>query len=178
MTITIIRSLPDFQQPNESTDEAAVILRYSQPDTTMLLSPEVPSGTFGKGTIYVTESQVYFFSPETSTGLAIEYPSIVMHAVSREESSGSCVYCQLSDSIHQLFIQASQGQNGENEEDEIDDDFTELRFVPNDAGAVDAIFEAMSECAALHPDFVDEEEFYEDDEEMLEEGQFDDAPEN
>ncbi|KAK9760813.1 hypothetical protein K7432_014773 [Basidiobolus ranarum] len=135
MTVTIIRSLPTFQQPGEATDEGAVILRYSQPDTSMLLSPEVPAGTFGKGTVYVTESQVYFFSSETSTGLAIEYPSIAMHAVSREESGGSCVYCQLSDSIHQMFLEASQGQNGDSEEDEIDDDFTELRFVPSDSGA-------------------------------------------
>jgi nucleotide-sensitive chloride channel 1A len=35
---------------------------------------------------------------------------------------------------------------------------TEMRFVPDDKGMLDAMFHAMSECQSLHPDL--QESFY------------------
>ncbi|XP_067007401.2 methylosome subunit pICln isoform X2 [Anabrus simplex] len=56
------------------------------------------------------------------------------------------------------------GQDGSG--DESDPGMTELRFVPDDKGMLDAMFHAMSECQALHPDpqdsFSDDDEIYED----------------
>ena len=48
----------------------------------------------------------------------------------------------------------------------------EIRFVPDDASSMDAMFAAMSECQALHPDTDDSEEegMYDDAEEEEEEG--------
>jgi hypothetical protein len=34
-------------------------------------------------------------------------------------------------------------------------DMTEMRFVPDDKGMLDAMFHAMSECQSLHPDSQD-----------------------
>lgn len=80
-----------------------------------------------------------------------------MHAIARENSS-SKVYCQLSDISHE-------------EETEEDDYMRELNLIPSSSSSgefftngiivvpgmdkpqlVEAIFEALSACAALHPD--------------------------
>nr|XP_060460381.1 methylosome subunit pICln [Panthera onca] len=48
----------------------------------------------------------------------------------------------------------------EEEEDDSDDDvepIAEFRFVPNDKSALEAMFTAMCECQALHPDPEDED---------------------
>ena len=49
---------------------------------------------------------------------------------------------------------------------------TEIRFVPDDGSSLDAMFAAMSECQALHPDTDDSEEegMYDDAEEEEEKG--------
>merc|ERR1719428_2458467 len=68
------------------------------------------------------------------------------------------------------------GSDGEQEES--DGGMTEIRFVPDDKAALDAMFASMSECQALHPDPVDSDEDLAGEEDDLEEpGMFDDAEE-
>jgi hypothetical protein len=70
------------------------------------------------------------------------------HAIARagtsDEFANSCIYCQLES-----------------------EDVVELRLVPEDASSVDNIYREMTECAALNPDTVEEDEgdfFYDHDE--------------
>ncbi|XP_012869426.1 PREDICTED: methylosome subunit pICln [Dipodomys ordii] len=62
-----------------------------------------------------------------------------------------------------LYISESLEESRESlsdEEDDSDDDvepITEFRFVPSDKSALEAMFTAMCECQALHPDPEDED---------------------
>jgi nucleotide-sensitive chloride channel 1A len=42
--------------------------------------------------------------------------------------------------------------SGDEESEEGVQNMTEMRFVPDDKGMLDAMFHAMSECQSLHPD--------------------------
>ena len=110
------------------------------------------------------KSALAFLWP-SGTGFTIEYPRITLHAVSRGES-GPSVYCQLDES------DPSGATNGEEENDEEDTEMTEMKIIPSDPASgehyypvsrphldihpnplkVEPIFEALSQCAALHPD--------------------------
>lgn len=61
-------------------------------------------------------------------------------------------------------------EDGEDEEDVIN----EVRFVPADKSKLDAMYKAMSECQALHPDPADEVDDDDDDEEGGDEDEDDD----
>jgi nucleotide-sensitive chloride channel 1A len=47
------------------------------------------------------------------------------------------------------------GDCGDEDSEEGMQDMTEMRFVPDDKGMLDAMFHAMSECQSLHPDSQD-----------------------
>lgn len=69
----------------------------------------------------------------------------------------------------------------EDNEDESEGGMTEIRFVPDDKNTLDSLFQAMNECAALHPDTDDsaaEDEGEEEEGEGDEEGMYDDAEED
>lgn len=53
-----------------------------------------------------------------------------------------------------FYFPDNQPHSGSGEEDpEVGvQDMTEMRFVPDDKGMLDAMFHAMSECQSLHPD--------------------------
>ncbi|CAG8493040.1 1365_t:CDS:2 [Ambispora leptoticha] len=163
MTITLISSPPSVitheeatqlrENPSLSTsfggNEADIpdIVRYTQHNVRCLVTPYPGGGSGGKGSLIVTESKLYFYSNEAKTGIAIDYPDIILHAISRQpepEGSGPCIYIQLEELI---------------------------RF-----DHLDAIFEALSECAALHPDkeFMQEEEYDEEVDNEDDEQQHDD----
>lgn len=59
------------------------------------------------------------------------------------------------------------GDEAEDESEDSETTWTEIRFVPEDKGVLDAMFHAMSECQALHPDpddsATDEDEEDDDD---------------
>lgn len=78
---------------------------------------------------------------------------------------------------------SSAGSDMEDNEDESEGGMTEIRFVPDDKAVLDSLFQAMNECAALHPDTDDseqEEEGGEGDEEENEDesGMYEDADED
>lgn len=129
--------------------------------------------SLGKGKVYVTTRRIIWMpsaagAGSSSGGLALRYPQIVMHAVSNDTSSFSrpCVYLQLDEGSEAADEPmgvgtaarggADEGEEGgsssaEGEEGE-EEMAAELRLVPADAVAVDAIFKAMCDCSALNPD--------------------------
>ncbi|RUS33952.1 regulator of volume decrease after cellular swelling-domain-containing protein [Jimgerdemannia flammicorona] len=139
MPLTLLNSPPSLEgEP----------IRYQQCDIRMVITPPLSGvSDAGKGNLVVAESQLYFYSLSTTISVAIPYPSIIIHAISRQEGQ-PCVYCQL-DSTEKLV---EQRHGGRDDEDEDEDEVTEIRFVPDDAGALEYIYIALSECAALHPD--------------------------
>ena len=63
-------------------------------------------------------------------------------------------------------------------QEESDGGMTEIRFVPDDKNKLDTMFNAMSDCQALHPDQDDSDEgIDEDDDGGAEDGMYDDAEE-
>ncbi|KAJ7056554.1 regulator of volume decrease after cellular swelling-domain-containing protein [Mycena amicta] len=93
------------------------------------LSPEDTA----QGTLYVLESVLVFMST-TGRGFQVEYPAITLHAVSRAEAGPH----------------AGEPEGAASSEEV--DDLRELSIVPQTADALEPIFEALSRCAALHPD--------------------------
>ncbi|KAJ7220026.1 regulator of volume decrease after cellular swelling-domain-containing protein, partial [Mycena pura] len=94
-----------------------------------------------QGTLYIIESVLVFMS-STGRAFQIEYPAITLHAVSRAEA-GPSIYCQLDEHAGEPEGAASN--------DEMDD-MRELSIIPQTAESLEPIFEALSRCAALHPD--------------------------
>jgi len=122
----------------------------------------------GVGTLYVTTKHLIWQSLDHRVGYRMDYPYVLLHAVSRDTSSfpHPCLYAQLDDEVEEeAFRSASMRQpavqaaaaaaNGEDDEDEEADEpqpISDLRFVPENAGILDALYRAVSECAALNPD--------------------------
>lgn len=121
----------------------------------------------GCGTLYVAETRLSWFDG-SGMGFALEYPTIGLHAISRDVSA----YPQ-----EHLYVMVNGKLGDENEaemaEKEADDDeddssdsssggdddegvITEIRFVPGDKAALESMFSAMCECQALHPDPEDD----------------------
>ncbi|KAI8149622.1 regulator of volume decrease after cellular swelling-domain-containing protein [Fennellomyces sp. T-0311] len=137
MTVTLLSSSPDL------SDQA---VRHTQRNTELLVLPSL-AGNPGpiKGELNVCESQVYFYSESTGSGIAVEYPDIIIHAISRQDGRPS-IYCQLE--AGRFFPNQQLPEDPE----ELEETVTELKFMPEDPGSLEAIYMAMSTCAALHPD--------------------------
>ncbi|PHJ19467.1 nucleotide-sensitive chloride conductance regulator protein [Cystoisospora suis] len=93
--------------------------------------------------------------------ISIDYPSIVLHAISRDPSSGEapCIYCQLkSDPV----------------EEERDEDYLipELKLFPSnpEGEKLDRMFKVIAEMAALNPDLDAQQDADDDDEEFFTQG--------
>jgi len=121
-------------------------------------------------------SSVLVFMPDSgSPGFQIEYPAITLHAISRGES-GPSIYCQLDETSGDAS--GLTGGSKETDEDgEGDVPMRELIIVPQQPESrmfhrsifvhfivqshfflVEIIFEALSQCASLHPDPKEEDE--------------------
>ncbi|ORX98410.1 hypothetical protein K493DRAFT_336169 [Basidiobolus meristosporus CBS 931.73] len=95
---------------------------------------------------------IYFFSHKSAVGISIEYPLIIVHAV---DPTGPGIYCQLHGNPfapNQLQVQI----NNLGPEEYVD--FTELRITPKDGSILVPLYQAISDCAALHPDLFDNDD--------------------
>lgn len=180
-----ISSLPDFLPLNKDestitdkpsttlfTREASPILHLKQENVQIKFRPSLTlGGPFSEGDLYIAENALYFHDNASSQVIMIDYPSILMHALSRgnqtegEEVCAALVYCQLES----LGIQLDE--NG-NEMDEEEEPCLEMELIPSDETKgkfdllplafcnflVDDVFQALSKCAALHPDMDQEED--------------------
>ncbi|KAJ1343863.1 hypothetical protein BSLG_001595 [Batrachochytrium salamandrivorans] len=147
-----------------------VIARHIQKNVRLLFDPLLPGCPIPpKGDLYVTESQLVWFDPETLINISIDYPTIIIHAISRQGdpfANGPCIYSQLSatsgDGAEISQTSSAPNSNGGSADNE---ETFEMRLVPDDPSSLDAIYQAMSDCAAMHPD-PDTEIDMDDDDEM------------
>ncbi|CAA7266889.1 unnamed protein product [Cyclocybe aegerita] len=160
--VNLITAIPNFVSPEEhaniiastpnSFSDIPPILKHKEENVAVALDPPLEkfSGQAPTiGTLYVLTS-VLAFMPASGPGFQIEYPTITLHAVSRGET-GPSLYCQLDESIG--------APNGGAPVDENEDtEMRELTIVPQNPESLDAIFEALSQCAALHPDPHDDDD--------------------
>ncbi|KAJ7671646.1 regulator of volume decrease after cellular swelling-domain-containing protein [Mycena polygramma] len=151
---TLISSVPTFVSREEHTTIAAAtpvsftdippVLRHKEDNVSVSLDPPLDGFTAqdgAQGTLYVIESALVFMST-TGRGFQIEYPAITLHAVSRAET-GPSIYCQLDEHAGEAESAASNDEMS---------DMRELSIVPQSAASLEPIFDALSRCAALHPD--------------------------
>ncbi|KAF9048550.1 regulator of volume decrease after cellular swelling-domain-containing protein [Panaeolus papilionaceus] len=165
--VKLITTLPTFASPQQhqnivastpsSFSDIPPVVKHQEPNVSVTLNPPLDGFSSTdpiQGTLYVLTSALTFMS-STGTGFEITYPTITLHALSRAAtgpSQGSpSIYCQLDEG------NTLNNNGGENN----DEDITEMReliIIPQNADALEPIFEAMSHCAALHPDPSDDEE--------------------
>ncbi|KAK7489325.1 hypothetical protein BaRGS_00019433 [Batillaria attramentaria] len=128
-------------------------IRHQQVNTTV----DIDGKDFGNGTLYISESSVAWQKESDGLGFSLLYPGISLHAISRDLTAfpHECLYLMIDGKLP----------------------VTEIRFIPSDKAALEAMYSAMSACQALHPDpedvdSEDDGEFddYEEEEEGAEHG--------
>ncbi|THV02831.1 hypothetical protein K435DRAFT_827348 [Dendrothele bispora CBS 962.96] len=191
MALVSISSVPPFVSPAEhstivsstpsSFNDIPPVLRLKQENVRVSLNPPVPGLSISpdeSGTLYVIDTVLVFLA-SSGHGFQLEYPSITLHAISRDPPS---IYCQLISEVPLTetpngAAETPQQNNAEDEDEEtggeIDEAMRELNIIPADSTALEPIFESLSYCASLHPDPPSSE--YDDDDD---EDQFADAGTN
>ncbi|KAJ3880993.1 regulator of volume decrease after cellular swelling-domain-containing protein [Lentinula edodes] len=180
MAATLVTSVPGFVSPEEhriivgstpaSFNDIPPVLRHKEESVSVTFEPSLDGFSEDdakEGILYVLESVLIFMS-KTGKGFQIEYPSITLHAVSRGDTPPS-IYCQLDESSAKAMEMLNPSTDESDEEDENEEEETQedmdmrvLNIVPSRVESLDPIFEALSLCAALHPDppgSDDEEDF-------------------
>ncbi|XP_076002573.1 methylosome subunit pICln [Genypterus blacodes] len=147
--------LKDLQPPTEG-------VRHEQAETTAVLDGR----RLGCGTLFVAETRLSWFDG-TGMGFFLEYPSIGLHAISRDTSAFPqehlyvMVNGKLGDENEAEMAPEEDADDDEGEgsgcEDDDEGPISEIRFVPSDKAALDSMFSAMCDCQALHPDPEDED---------------------
>uniref|UniRef100_A0A1A8JZ62 Methylosome subunit pICln n=1 Tax=Nothobranchius kuhntae TaxID=321403 RepID=A0A1A8JZ62_NOTKU len=133
-------------------------VRHQQADTTA----ELDGLKLGCGTLCVAETRLLWFD-DSRKGFSLEYPSIGLHAISRDVSSYPqehlyvMVNGKVGDENETEMGAADDDDDSSKEDDDEDGAITEIRFVPSDKTALESMFSAMCECQALHPDPEDDE---------------------
>ncbi|KAK7790102.1 hypothetical protein R5R35_005654 [Gryllus longicercus] len=143
-------------------------IKHQQPNTSACINQK----EIGKGTLYITESRLSWVNGATGQGFSLEYPHIALHAVSRDLTAHphECLYLMIDTNIEEP---EPCNQEEDNEEEGSDLGLTEIRFIPDDKGMLDAMFHAMSACQALHPD--PQESLSEEEDETFEDAEDDDG---
>ncbi len=138
-------------------------ITFTAPRTQLFLHADKSEGM---GTLYVTTKFLIWQSEDRSAGYRFDYPYMLLHAIQRDPQAfpHPCIYAQLDDEVaEEAFATASMRQQAsaaaaeeaaEADEDAADEahPISDLRFVPENAGLLDAMYHAMSECAKLNPD--------------------------
>ncbi|KAG6928709.1 chloride nucleotide-sensitive channel 1A [Chelydra serpentina] len=132
-------------------------VRQQQPDTEAVLGGR----GLGTGTLYIAESRLSWLD-KSGLGFSLDYPTISLHAVSRDLNAypWEHLYVMVNAKFEEEEPKETPMAEGEEEEDSDDDDIepiAEFRFVPSDKSALEAMFSAMCDCQALHPDPEDED---------------------
>lgn len=160
-----------------------VILTSFAPPTEGVQHEEKNTGAFigqkahGTGTLYIAESRVSWRS-DAGEGFSLEYPAISLHAVSKDTSTfpHPCLYLMIDAKLDD----EEEGSDNSSEGGDDSGAMTEIRFTPQNTESLDAMFHAMSDCQALHPDQEadsseeDDDQFFyggEGEEHLTEEGQ-------
>ncbi|XP_017559651.1 methylosome subunit pICln isoform X1 [Pygocentrus nattereri] len=144
--------LKSLSPPNEG-------VRHQQAETAAVLDGK----ELGTGTLYVAESRLSWFNG-SGMGFSLEYPSISLHAISRDLSAypQEHLYVMVNKKLDdeneaEMHERAPDDEGEESDDDSEDGVIAEIRFVPSDKAALESMFSAMCDCQALHPDPEDEE---------------------
>ncbi|EJD06663.1 uncharacterized protein FOMMEDRAFT_102509 [Fomitiporia mediterranea MF3/22] len=159
--VTIINAPPTSISPNEHRERTAEtpasfsdippVLRHKEENARVVFDPPVEGLTeeeLKKGTVYIVESVLAFISESSGRGFQIEYPCIILHAISRSNDSPPCIYCQLGESA----AQRQNNNNGGGDEEDEQIDLRELSIFPEVEDSLDTLYEALMHCSSLHPD--------------------------
>ncbi|XP_014219383.1 methylosome subunit pICln [Copidosoma floridanum] len=160
--------LSNFLAPEEG-------IRHEESHTTLYINDT----EVGKGTLYITESLLSWVNNDTRQGFSLQYDHISLHAISRDDQTHhrQCLYVMVDAKVDfpdGSSLEPSERNADDSDEINQDDDseapITEMRFAPDDTNNLDAMFQAMNQCQALHPDPQDsfsdaEEDIYLDAEE-------------
>ncbi|TFK40215.1 regulator of volume decrease after cellular swelling-domain-containing protein [Crucibulum laeve] len=165
-SVHLIDAIPHFVSSEEhrslvastpvSFSDIPPVIRYKEDDVAVSIDPPLKGFSTedaARGTLYVLTSVLAFMST-TGRGFQIEYPTITLHAISRGDTPS--IYCQLDESATEEDPAAIQA-----EEDGVSD-MRELSIVPRSPESLEPIFEALSQCASLHPDKHDDEDDLDD----------------
>lgn len=132
------------------------------------------SRSLGRGTLYISEARVSWVADVAGRGFSLEYPHIALHAVSKDLTNfhSECLYLMIDVRFFDSEGTPTPESSDMDNEDEIDEDtgMTEVRFVPEDKTHLDSMFQAMSDCQALHPDPEDNDSPNEEEDEHGDEG--------
>jgi nucleotide-sensitive chloride channel 1A len=93
VSVKIVPALPGFSDQDSLSGSLYVLETYVCPNPYYPFT--VPVIRSGCKVIYL--SSVLVFMSATGRGFQIEYPSIILHAVSRANDQGPAVYCQLDE---------------------------------------------------------------------------------
>ena len=130
-------------------NQGGIIVRYTEPNVELVFTPALSNGFDpGSGMLYVAEDHMYWYNGQTSTCIKIPYTSVIVHAISREGDrilNKPSIYCQLDS----LELMNEQGTVVVTSTDNVS---AEMRLVPLDPKSLDAIFQGVCECSALHLD--------------------------
>lgn len=141
MPLESFTSVDGSGRPQLDADEQ---VSFTADNTSLFLRGDKSEGA---GTLFVTTKHLIWMALDRSAGYRMDYPYVLLHAVSRDTSSfpHPCLYAQLDDEVaEEAFATASMrqqapAQDGEEDEDEDDEEeepqpISELRFVPENAG--------------------------------------------
>jgi nucleotide-sensitive chloride channel 1A len=109
-------------------------------------------------------TSVLIFMSASGKGIQITYPTISLHAISRADL-GPSIYCQLDEMV-ELDHEPTQDEEDAMEMRELRINVPETSCesrhsvleCPTDDVTVEPMFEALSQCAALHPDENEDED--------------------
>ncbi|KAI9098809.1 regulator of volume decrease after cellular swelling-domain-containing protein [Phlyctochytrium arcticum] len=140
-------------------------VRHLEKNVTLLFDPPLSNNVVpGKGDLYVAESQLIWHNPATALSIAIDYRSIGIHAISRGNNTvgGPGVYGQLDEVVVRERRVEAINPNGELDDSDVEstEEIREFWLVPDASSSLDAVFQALSDCASLHPDPDAEEDEY------------------
>ncbi|KAL7417318.1 regulator of volume decrease after cellular swelling-domain-containing protein [Mrakia frigida] len=149
------------------------IIRHQQENVTITFSPDWEGyGEQGlKGTLFVTEEALSFLPTASTSGFTLPYPSITLHAISRDNAAlGPCVYCQLDESVQPdagaalpVVERENDGHYHPEDDEEADTPMREMRIFVGEE-SLEPIFLSLSHCASLHPSIFDAVDGMSDDE--------------
>lgn len=135
-------------------------VRLRQDGVQLFLTGGAPAGE-GEGELVITTRHVIWLcSRDKDKGYKVDFPTISLHAISRDPASFPmpCVYCQL-DIEQECMLQDGGADDGNAEEQEAhqdhqaiqDSEVSEARFVPAVEAELEAIFKVFCDCALLNP---------------------------
>eukprot|EP00698_Gefionella_okellyi_P008620 TRINITY_DN2142_c0_g2_i1.p1 TRINITY_DN2142_c0_g2~~TRINITY_DN2142_c0_g2_i1.p1 ORF type:complete len:224 (+),score=42.81 TRINITY_DN2142_c0_g2_i1:65-736(+) len=136
----------------------------------------------GSGSLFLTNQRLIWINSGIGADFAVDFRSIILHAVSRDvsEFSHEHLLCQIADKLP-LHVATAQvvptaaapvagSEEGSDDDEDDSDDYEsdepsfEVRFVPSDPLALSGIFDEMRACSLLNPDDGDDTD---EDDEMI-----------